>query len=120
MTDSQANDSRASVEERVIKAIGKVAKSTDIKVDNTFEELHVDSLDAIEILFEVEEEFDINIPGNGVRSIRTVRDVVDGVTRLLAGDTGAFGGGKAPEQQVKSAAPPAPGAGEAAEGAAAS
>jgi acyl carrier protein len=113
-------DSTANVEERVLRAIGKVAKSTDIRIESTFEELGVDSLDAIEILFEVEEEFDINIPGNGVRSIRTVRDVVDGVTRLLAGEEGAFGGGKVIEKQVKSAAPPAPGAGEAAEGAAAS
>ena len=79
-------------EQRVIRAIGQVAKDKDIKIDSTFEELGVDSLAAIEILFEVEEEFDIDIPGEGARTIRSVRDVVNGVEKLLAGDASALSG----------------------------
>ena len=56
------SDSPLTNEERVIKAIGNVARDVDIKIDSTFEELNVDSLAAIEILFEVEEEFDIGTP----------------------------------------------------------
>ena len=89
------SDSSLSTEERVIQAVGKVARDVDITIDSTFEELGVDSLSAIEILFEVEEEFEIDIPGDGARSIRTVRDVVEGVEKLLRGETVDFSGGAA-------------------------
>ncbi|MFO1484677.1 MAG: phosphopantetheine-binding protein [Verrucomicrobiaceae bacterium] len=81
-------------EERVIRAISKIAKGKDVRVDCTFDELEIDSLSANEILFEIEDEFDIDIPDEGIRNIRGVRDVVRGVERLLAGETADFGGNK--------------------------
>jgi acyl carrier protein len=56
-----------------------------ITPDSTFEELKIDSLDGINVVFGIENEFDINIPDDAARSIRSVRDVVDGVEKLLAG-----------------------------------
>jgi len=52
--------------------------------DSTFAELSIDSLDGINILFAVESEFNINIPDEAAQSIRSVRDVVDGIAKLLA------------------------------------
>ena len=52
--------------------------------DSTFAELNIDSLDGINILFAVESEFNINIPDEAAQSIRSVRDVVDGIAKLLA------------------------------------
>ena len=55
-----------------------------LTIDSTFEELKIDSLDGINIVFAIEEEFGIEIPDDQAKLIRTVRDVVDGVEKLLA------------------------------------
>jgi acyl carrier protein len=54
-----------------------------ITVDSTFQELNIDSLDGINILFALENEFDINIPDDAAKEIRTVRDMVAGVRTLI-------------------------------------
>jgi len=55
-----------------------------VTIDSAFEELGIDSMDAVEILFALENEFDINIPDEEVKSVRNVRQMVEGVERLLA------------------------------------
>jgi len=50
----------------------------------TFDELHMDSLDKINLSFEVEERFHISIPDNALDSLRTVGDVIAGVQRIQA------------------------------------
>jgi acyl carrier protein len=55
-----------------------------ISIDSSFQELSIDSMDAVEILFALENEFDLNIPDDDVRSVRTVRQMVEGVEKLLA------------------------------------
>jgi acyl carrier protein len=47
-----------------------------VTLDSSFEELKIDSLDAVEIVFELEEAFSVNIPNEVLSEIRTVRDVV--------------------------------------------
>ena len=54
-----------------------------ISLDSTFEELKIDSLDGINIVFELEKEFDIEIPDEGVQNLHSVRETVDGVRQLL-------------------------------------
>jgi acyl carrier protein len=54
-----------------------------ITIDSTFQELGIDSLDGINILFALESEFDINIPDDAAKEIRTVRQMVDGVRQLV-------------------------------------
>ena len=72
--------------ERVRKVIAasKRIPEDKVAVDSTFEELGIDSMDAVEILFALENEFDINIPDEEVKSVRNVRQMVEGVERLLA------------------------------------
>ena len=69
------------------RCIDIIAKSKGIPPDtitlaSTFEELNIDSLDKINISFEVEEAFNIDIPDEALGTIRTVGDMVDGVTKL--------------------------------------
>ncbi len=113
------SDSSLSTQERVIKAMGEVITNGEVQIDSTLEELGVDSLMAIEILFEVEEEFDIDISGdaNKMNRIKSVRDVVDGVERLLAGEDMGFWGEEedAPEAETDSASGVAPTADKASE-----
>jgi len=54
-----------------------------ITPDSTFEELGIDSLDGINILFALENEFNINIPDEGARDIRSVRQMLDQLEKLL-------------------------------------
>lgn len=54
-----------------------------IEIEKSFQELGIDSLDGINILFALENEFDINIPDEAAKEIRTVHDVVEGVRKLV-------------------------------------
>ena len=78
------------VAQRVIAVIATtqhIAPET-ISIDSTFEELKIDSLDGINILFALENEFNISIPDEAARNLKTVREMVDGVRRLLEGGEG--------------------------------
>jgi acyl carrier protein len=55
-----------------------------VTIDSTFEELKIDSLDGINLLFALEGEFDVDIPDDEARKIRSVRDVAQGIEKLLA------------------------------------
>jgi acyl carrier protein len=55
-----------------------------ITIDSSFQELGIDSLDGINILFALESAFDINIPDDAAKEIRTVREMVEGVRQLVA------------------------------------
>ncbi len=74
------------VAKRSIEIIAKAKNiPTDtIHLDTTFEQLNIDSLDKINISFEVEEAFNIEIPDDALGSLKTVGDVVNGVQKLLA------------------------------------
>ena len=71
------------------RCIDIIAKSKSIPANtitlaSTFAELNIDSLDKINISFEVEEAFHIDIPDEALGTIKTVGDMVDGVAKLLA------------------------------------
>ena len=55
-----------------------------VSIDSSFQELGVDSMDAMNILFGLESEFDINIPDEEAKDIRTVRQMAEGVEKLIA------------------------------------
>jgi acyl carrier protein len=70
------------------KVIAVIAKSQRIPVegitiDSTFEELKIDSLDGINIVFELENQFDISIPDEGAQNLRSIRETVEGIAKLL-------------------------------------
>jgi acyl carrier protein len=68
---------------RVIAQTQRIAADT-VTLDSTFEELNIDSLDGINIVFAIENEFGISIPDEGVQTMRSVRETVDGVRKLLS------------------------------------
>jgi acyl carrier protein len=65
-----------------IIAKSKSIPANTITLASTFEQLNVDSLDKINICFEVEEAFNVEIPDEALGTIKTVGDMVDGVTKL--------------------------------------
>jgi acyl carrier protein len=60
-----------------------------VTIDSSFEELGIDSMDGVNILFALENEFNITIPDEAAKQIRNVRQMMEGVERLLA--SGAAG-----------------------------
>ena len=60
-----------------------IAKQLSVKVDaiqdttNIAEELGADSLDLVEILMSLEDEFGISIPDEMIPQIKTIKDIVD-------------------------------------------
>jgi acyl carrier protein len=58
-----------------------------VTLDSTFEQLKIDSLDGINIVFALENEFGINIPDEGVQSMRSIGETVEGVRKLVAEKT---------------------------------
>ena len=74
------------IAQRVIDIIAKSKSipTESISLDSTFDSLAIDSLDKINISFEVEEAFDIEIPDEALGSLKTVGDVVAGVRKIRA------------------------------------
>ena len=72
--------------ERILKVIAtsKRIPVEQITIDSEFQQLGIDSMDAVEILFALENEFDINIPDEEVRHVRNVRQMAEGVEKLIA------------------------------------
>lgn len=56
-----------------------------IKLDSTFAELGIDSLDGVNILFALEQEFKIDIPDTVAQNMKGVSQVVDALTRVMEG-----------------------------------
>lgn len=56
-----------------------------VSTDSTFAELGIDSLDGVNILFALEEEFKIDIPDAVAQNMKSVRQVVDSLTRVIEG-----------------------------------
>ena len=77
--------------QRVIKVIAATKRIPveTVTIDSDFAGLGIDSMDAVEILFELENEFDINIPDDEVRSVRGIRQMCEGVERLVLAKSGA-------------------------------
>jgi acyl carrier protein len=56
-----------------------------ISIDSSFEELGLDSLDSIELIADMEEEFNVTIPNSELQHIKTIRNAVDGLSKALNG-----------------------------------
>jgi acyl carrier protein len=73
------------LQQRVIEVISRSQKVEldQISLGTTFQDLGMTSLDALALIFDLEEEFNISIPNEQAMGIRTVREAVDSVTKLL-------------------------------------
>jgi acyl carrier protein len=70
------------------RVLASVARAKGLPVDqvttaHSLESLGIDSLDALTLVFDLEEQFHISIPDDQARELRTVQDIVDGVRALV-------------------------------------
>ncbi len=76
--------------EKVLSVIAtsKRIPREQVSLESTLEDLGMDSLDQLNLLFALESDFNISIPDDEAKSIRTVREMVEGVRKLVAGSSG--------------------------------
>jgi acyl carrier protein len=73
------------VASKVIAAIAAVAKRPleEVKLESTFSELGIDSLNGFHLLCELEEDLGIVIPDDDARELRSVGDVIEKIRPLV-------------------------------------
>lgn len=64
------------IEKRVINIVNDVL-GVEASVEDTFDDLYVDSLDLVEIIIECEQEFGYPIKDDKVQNLKTVEDLVN-------------------------------------------
>lgn len=75
----RSGNTMSNIEERVIKMVAEQlgVKEEDVKVTSSFvEDLGADSLDTVELIMALEEEFDAEIPDEEAEKIATVTDAI--------------------------------------------
>jgi acyl carrier protein len=75
------------LERTIIELIAKKKKidPSQVTLDSTFQELGIDSLDGMDLLFTFEDTFNISVPDDAAQQMKTVRDVTEGLRKVLAG-----------------------------------
>jgi acyl carrier protein len=77
----------ASIEQRVIDIVAEqlgVEKERITRDSNFVNDLGADSLDQVELVMELEEEFEINIPDDAADKILTVGNAIDHIEKATA------------------------------------
>jgi acyl carrier protein len=80
------------VAERLRATVAKELKQdvSSITPEHTLRgDLKLNSLDAIELMFRIEEDFDLSIPDDDMQGFVKVGDVIDYLQRRLSGEPGA-------------------------------
>lgn len=73
------------IEAAVIAAIAKQKQISNDTISpvSSLKDLGVSSLDAITIVYEIEELFDVEVPNDELESLQTVQGIVDGISNLI-------------------------------------
>ncbi|HVW87629.1 MAG TPA: acyl carrier protein [Bryobacteraceae bacterium] len=76
---------------RILRIIAETQRKDPslVTTDSSFEELGIDSMDGVNIIFALENEFNISVPDDEVKNIRSVRDMVEGVRKLVEQSNGS-------------------------------
>ena len=81
-----ADKTERSIEDRIMDIVSdKLDKPRDsLSKDMSFvNDLGADSLDTVELVMELEEEFDINIPDDVAEKIQTVGQAIDHISKAV-------------------------------------
>jgi acyl carrier protein len=79
------------IQDRVLKVIAtsKRVPIESLNPDSSFESLGIDSLDRLNILFDLESEFDIEINDEEAKQVQNINEMIAGITHLVQAKTGS-------------------------------
>ncbi|HEX6771694.1 MAG TPA: phosphopantetheine-binding protein [Acidobacteriaceae bacterium] len=74
-----------SIQDRVLKIIANTRRIPleSVHPDSSFEELGIDSLDRLNILFDLESEFDIEIDDEEAKKVQNIPEMIAGISHLV-------------------------------------
>jgi len=82
--------SPAEIEQKVIQIVSEqmsVDKSEITRNTSFVNDLNADSLDTVELVMELEDEFDLTIPDEEAEKLKTVGEAIDYIVKHLDGKT---------------------------------
>jgi len=82
----------ASIEEKVIQIVAEqmsVDKATITRNTSFVNDLNADSLDTVELVMELEDEFDLTIPDDEAEKLKTVGEAIDYIKKQLEAKSAA-------------------------------
>ncbi len=73
------------IQERVFDIFSKEAQLDrgSLTAESVLQDLNIESLDMVQILFGIEETFEVYVPQEEVENLKTMGDVIDGIKQLL-------------------------------------
>lgn len=74
------------VESKIVEIVANQRRIDPAKLSlsDRLEDIEIESIDLVEIIFAIEDEFDIDVPQDrDAMKLDTLQDVVDGVQRLI-------------------------------------
>lgn len=74
------------IQEKVYDIFAKEARldREPLTRETVLADLNIESLDMVQILFGIEETFEVYVPQEEVENLKTMGDVIDGIKQLLA------------------------------------
>lgn len=77
--------SNQTIQDRVLKVIAtsKRIPLESVQPDSSFESLGIDSLDRLNLLFDLESEFDIEINDEEAKQVQNIHQMIEGITKLV-------------------------------------
>lgn len=89
MSSTQQTDPEKELAERVIAIIRKSAEKPEVNItlETTFEELGFDSVDAVTMTFDIEDEFGIEIADHGFIGVKNIGQIVEMLEKIMAPPT---------------------------------
>lgn len=61
----------------------KGVDKNSIQMSSSFDELGLDSLDAVELIADLEDEFNVTVPNMELQNIKTIQQAVDGLSKAM-------------------------------------
>lgn len=74
------------VESKIVEIVANQRRTdpASLSLSDRLEDIEIESIDLVEIIFAIEDEFDIDVPQDrDAMKLDTLQDVVDGVQRLI-------------------------------------
>ncbi|MEM7442034.1 MAG: phosphopantetheine-binding protein [Pseudomonadota bacterium] len=75
------------VEDKIIEIVANQRRvdASTLSLSDRLEDIEIESIDLVEIIFAIEDEFDVDVPQDrDAMKLDTLQDVVDGIKRLIA------------------------------------
>ena len=100
MPNTTTPDSLEDIRDRVLKVIATTKRlpRANVTPESTFESLGIDSLDRLNILFDLESEFDIEINDEDAKRVENIEQMVAGVAQLVDAKTAGISPGSLASQ----------------------